>query len=219
MKIILGLPKGSLEEATYALFKKAGWNIKTSSRSYFPSIDDDEISVILLRAQEIARYVQEGVLDAGLTGRDWVEESGADVHEVCELCYAKSGTGRVRWVVAVPDNSDIKDISDLNGKRIATEAVNMTSNFLEKNNIQAEIEFSWGATEVKAPELVDAIVELTETGSSLRANNLRILTTIMESTTRLIANKESWKDDEKRRKSTTCPSCWTVPSMPNPKSA
>ena len=200
MKIVLGLPKGSLEEATYALFKKAGWNIKAGGRSYFPSIDDEEISVILLRAQEISRYVEEGVLDAGLTGRDWIEENGSDVQEVIELCYAKSGSGRVRWVVAVPENSDIRSVKNLEGKRIATEAVNMTEKFLKKNGIRAEVEFSWGATEVKAPELVDAIVELTETGSSLRANNLRILETVMESTTRLIANKQAWQDEEKQRK-------------------
>ena len=200
MKIVLGLPKGSLQKATFSLFKKAGWKITSGSRSYFPTVDDEEVSVILLRAQEISRYVEEGALDAGLTGKDWIEENGSDVHEVIELCYAKQGTGRVRWVIAVPESSPIKSIKDLEGKRIATEAVNMTRKFLKRNNINAEVEFSWGATEVKAPELVDAIVELTETGSSLRANNLRIVETVMESTTRLIANKESWKNEEKRRK-------------------
>jgi len=200
MKVKLGLPKGSLQDATFALFKKAGWTITASSRSYFPQIDDDELSVVLIRAQEIARYVEEGVLDVGLTGRDWVEENNADVHEVIELCYAKQGSGQVRWVVAVPEDSPMKTVQNLQGKRIATEAVNMTRKFLEKHNIQADVEFSWGATEVKVPDLVDAIVELTETGSSLRAHKLRILDTVMESTTRLIANRESWKDPEKRAK-------------------
>jgi len=200
MKVVLGLPKGSLQEATFALFKKAGWNISSGSRSYFPTVNDEELSIILIRAQEISRYVEEGVLDAGLTGRDWIEENASDVYEVIELCYAKQGTGRVRWVVAVPEDSPIKSIKDLEGKRIATEAVNMTRKFLAHNNVKADVEFSWGATEVKVPRLVDAIVELTETGSSLMANNLRILTTVMESTTRLIANKESWKDGAKRRK-------------------
>ena len=200
MKIVLGLPKGSMEKMTCALFKKAGWNIKSSERSYFPSIDDEELSVILLRAQEISRYVEEGVLDAGLTGKDWIEENGSAVREVIELCYAKQGAGRVRWVVAVPENSPIKSVKDLQGKRIATEAVKITRKFLKKSGVTAEVEFSWGATEVKAPELVDAIVELTETGASLRANDLRILVTVMESTTRLIVNKQSWKDKEKRRK-------------------
>ena len=200
MNVKLGLPKGSLQETTFNLFKKAGWSIKASSRSYFPRIDDDEFTVMLLRAQEIARYVEEGVLDAGLTGQDWVEENNADVVEVIELCYAKSGSGKVRWVVAVPEDSPIVSVKDLGGKRIATEAVNMTQKFLDKHGVKAEVEFSWGATEVKVPELVDAIVELTETGSSLKANNLRILDTVMESTTRLIANKECWNDPAKRSK-------------------
>jgi len=199
-QLVLGLPKGSLEKSTYELFRKAGFNIKSSSRSYVPRSDDPELQIRLLRAQEMSRYVELGMLDAGLTGHDWIVENGSDVHEVCELKYAKQGRNPVRWVVAVPENSDIHSPKDLQGKRIATEAVGIAQTYLDKHGVQADIEFSWGATEVKAPELVDAIVELTETGNSLRANNLRILDTILESNTQLICNRESWKDDWKRGK-------------------
>jgi len=200
MKLTLGLPKGSLQESTFELFRKAGYNISVSARSYFPTIDDPEISVILLRAQEISIYVEQGVLDAGVTGKDWIEENGSKVHEVAELVYAKTGFTPVRWVLAVPEDSPVKSVEDLAGKRIATEAVNLTRNFLTKHGVEADVEFSWGATEVKAPELVDAIVELTETGSSLRAHNLRIVETLMTSTTRFIANTTAWADAWKRGK-------------------
>lgn len=199
-KIILGLPKGSLQESTFAMFKKAGFAIRTGSRSYIPSVDDPQIEARLIRAQEISRYVEQGVLDAGLTGHDWIVENNSDVKEVANLVYAKVGLKPVRWVVAVPNNSTIQSARDLEGKRIATEAVGLTRQYLEKHNVNAEVEFSWGATEMKAPELVDAIVELTETGSSLRANNLRIVDTVLESTTRFIANHNSWKNDWKRKK-------------------
>ena len=199
-KIVLGLPKGSLQESTFAMMKKAGFTIRTGSRSYIPSVDDPEIEARLIRAQEISRYVEQGVLDAGLTGYDWIVENKSDVHEVANLIYAKVGLKPVRWVVAVPNDSPIKEPRDLNGKRIATEAVGLTRQYLEKHNIKAEVEFSWGATEVKAPELVDAIVEITETGSSLRANNLRIMDTVLESTTRMIANKKAWNDGWKKKK-------------------
>ena len=200
MKLKLGLPKGSLQEATIELFGKAGYKISVSSRSYMPYIDDEEIAPLLIRAQEISRYVEDGVLDAGLTGRDWIVENGSDVIEVEELLYAKQGYRPVRWVVAVPNGSDIKTVEDLNGKRIATEAVNLTRNFLSSRGVEADVEFSWGATEIKAPDLVDAIVELTETGRSLKAHNLRIVETVLESTTRLIANRSSWEDGWKRSK-------------------
>ena len=196
----LGIPKGSLQESTVRLFKKAGYNISVSSRSYFPKIDDPDIEVILLRAQEIARYVQEGVLDAGLTGKDWIVENDADVEEVENLVYGKCDCLPVRWVLAVPNASNIKSVHDLEGKKIATELVNSTKKYLKKHKVNAEVEFSWGATEVKAPKLVDAIVELTETGSSLKANNLRIVETIVESTTKFIANKESFKNEWKKKK-------------------
>jgi len=199
-KIILGLPKGSLQESTFAMFKKAGFSIRTGSRSYIPSVDDPQIEARLIRAQEISRYVEQGVLDAGLTGHDWIVENNSDVNEVANLVYAKVGLKPVRWVVAVPNDSTIQSAKDLEGKRIATEAVGLTRQYLEKHNVKAEVEFSWGATEMKAPELVDAIVELTETGSSLRANNLRIVDTVLESTTRFIANHNSWKNDWKRKK-------------------
>lgn len=179
---------------------KAGFKIKSGSRSYVPSIDDPEIDPRLIRAQEISRYVELGMLDAGMTGHDWIVENGSDVVEVTELVYSKQGMRPVRWVVAVPNDSPIQAIQDLNGKRIATEAVGLTQKFLDDNGIQADVEFSWGATEVKAPDLVDAIVDLTETGSSLRANNLRIVDTILESTTRLIANKAAWQDPWKKAK-------------------
>ncbi len=196
----LGLPKGSIQESTFELFKRAGYKITPSSRSYFPRIDDAEIEPILIRAQEMARYVEEGVLDAGLTGKDWIMETGAKVHEVCELIYGKTGMKPVRWVLAVHNDSKIKSVKDLQGKRIATEVVNITKNYLRKNKVKADVEFSWGATEVKPPKLVDAIVELTETGSSLAANNLRIVETLLQSTTQLIANKKSWEDGWKRNK-------------------
>lgn len=199
-KLVLGLPKGSLQETTFAMFKKAGYNISSGSRSYIPRVDDAEIDGRLIRAQEISRYVEHGMLDAGLTGHDWIVENGSEVVEVCELIYAKQGMRPVRWVVAVPESSDIQSAKDLQGKRIATEAVGLTDAYLKKHGVEADVEFSWGATEVKAPELVDAIVELTETGSSLRANNLRIVDTVLESTTRLIANKSAWEDPWKRSK-------------------
>lgn len=193
-KIVLGLPKGSLQESTIQIFQKAGYKISVSSRSYKPSIDDSDFECLLIRAQEMSRYVEDGVLDVGITGKDWIEENGSKVHEVCELIYGKVGLRPVRWVVAVPNDSKIKSVKDLQGKRIATEAVQMTKRYLKRHGVKAEVEFSWGATEIKAPDLVDAIVELTETGSSLRANNLRILDTVVESTTRLIVNKERWND-------------------------
>ena len=196
----LGIPSGSLQEATADLFRKAGWNISFQSRSYYPTIDDPEISCILIRAQEIARYVQDGVMDAGLTGYDWVVENRAKVREVAELVFSKASRRPVRWVLAVPNDSPIKSASDLQGKRIATEAVHLTTDYLTRHGVTAHVEFSWGATEVKPPHLADAIIEVTETGSSLRANNLRIVDTILESTTRLIANEAAWSDPWKRRK-------------------
>lgn len=198
--IKLGIPKGSLEEATVKLFAKAGYTIKISSRSYFPSIDDGEIECMLIRAQEIARYVADGVLDAGLTGKDWVQENRADVVEVADLIYSKQSSRPVRWVLAVPNDSSIQSVKDLQGKRIATEVVNMTVDYLKKHGVTAQVEFSWGATEVKPPKLVDAIVEVTETGNSLRANNLRIVDTLMESTTKFIMNKDSYQDEWKQDK-------------------
>ncbi|MDD5704551.1 MAG: ATP phosphoribosyltransferase [Kiritimatiellae bacterium] len=198
--IVLGLPKGSLQDATFNMMRKAGFSLSVGSRSYVPSCDDPQLRCRLIRAQEISRYVELGVLDAGITGYDWIYESNADVVEVAELLYAKQGLRPVRWVVAVPNDSPIREIKDLNGKRIATEAVGMTRRYLAQHGVNAEVEFSWGATEVKAPELVDAIVELTETGSSLRANNLRILDTVLESTTRLVANRKAWDDEGKRAK-------------------
>jgi ATP phosphoribosyltransferase len=196
----VGLPKGSLQESTLTLFRKAGFAVTVGSRSYIPSIDDEELSGLLIRAQEMARYVQDGILDLGLTGRDWVMEQNARVKEVCTLQYAKGGLRPVRWVVAVPTDSPIRRIEDLKGKRVATELVQFTRRFLKERGIDALVEFSWGATEVKAPRLADAIVELTETGSSLAANNLRIVDTILESTTVLIANRDAWKDPWKRQK-------------------
>ena len=199
-KLKLGFPKGSLQDSTIELFKKAGIKISVSSRSYFPTSNDDELEIMLVRSQEMAKYVQDGVFDAGLTGFDWICESGAKVKEVCELKYAKSGFRPVRWVLAVPNDSKIKSIKDLQGKRIATELLNYTKKYFAKNKVKANIEFSWGATEAKAGKLVDAIVELTETGSSLRANNLRIVEELLTSTTRLIANAAAWKDSWKREK-------------------
>jgi ATP phosphoribosyltransferase len=200
MKLKLGIPKGSLENATVDLFRRAGFQITVSSRSYFPSIDDPDIECMLIRAQEMARYVEDGVLDAGLTGRDWVLENDAHVHTVADLIYAKQSFGKVRWVLAVPESSPVKSVKDLQGKIIATELVSATERYLQSHGVTAKVEFSWGATEVKPPELADAIVEVTETGSSLRANKLRIVETVMESNTQLIANLDSWKDDWKRRK-------------------
>ncbi len=200
MKLKMGLPKGSLQEKTFEMFRRAGYKITPGNRSYFPFVDDPELEIVLLRAQEISLYVEDGVFDCGITGKDWIEENNSKVHEVAEFVYAKSGLGKVRWVIAVPEQSKIRKLDDLNGKHIATEAVNMTKRFLKKHGIKADVEFSWGATEAKTPDLVDAIVDVTETGSSLKANNLRIVDTIMESTTRFIANKESWKDARKRRK-------------------
>src|SRR5437773_11468798 len=198
-----GLPKGSLQESTFALMAKAGWKVTTSSRSYVPRTDDTELELRLIRAQEISRYVEHGFLDAGLTGADWIAENDSDVHVVGEIAYSKQTTNPARWVLAVPNDSPIKTVKDLQGKRVATELVELTRRWLAKNGVQAEVEFSWGATEVKAPELVDAIVELTETGSSLRANNLRIVDELVRSYPQLIANKDSWKNDWKRQKTET----------------
>ena len=199
-KLKLGLPKGSLEESTFELFKKAGYNIKASSRSYFPNVDDDELEIMLLRAQEIPIYVENGALDAGLCGSDWVAECNVKVTKVADLIYAKQSRKKVRWVIAVPADSKIKTVKDLKGKRVATELVNFTKKYLKKAGIKADVEFSWGATEAKAPLLVDAIVEITETGSSLKANNLKIIETILESNTVVIANnaaaKDAWKSNK-----------------------
>ena len=200
MTLKLGIPKGSLEIATIDLFRRAGFNIATSSRSYFPVVDDPEIECMLIRAQEMARYVEDGVLDAGLTGRDWVEENEARVETVADLIYAKQSFGKVRWVLAAPEASPYRTVQDLEGKVIATELVGTTRRYLASKNVRAKVEFSWGATEVKPPELADAIVEVTETGSSLRANKLRIIETVLESNTQLIANCDSWLNDWKRRK-------------------
>lgn len=199
-KLRLGLPKGSLQEATFGLMAKAGWKITVTSRSYLPRVDDPELELRLIRAQEISRYVEHGFLDAGLTGADWIAENDSDVHVVCEVAYSKQTTSPARWVLAVPNDSPIRSVQDLEGKRIATELVQLTKRWLKKHGVRAEVEFSWGATEVKAPELVDAIVELTETGASLQANNLRIVETLVTSFPQLIANKQSWKNLWKRRK-------------------
>lgn len=196
----LGLPKGSLQESTLRLFRKAGYIISISARSYYPVFDDPEIESMLIRAQEMARYVEDGHLDCGLTGKDWILEQNADVIEVAELRYAKEGFRPVKWVIAVPMDSKIKTVKDLEGKRIATELVGYTKRYLKQKGIKAEVDFSWGATEVKPPHLADAIVELTETGTSLKANNLRVVETIIESTTRFIANKKAWQDKWKRQK-------------------
>jgi ATP phosphoribosyltransferase len=196
----LGLPKGSLQESTLKLFRKAGYHISVSSRSYYPSFDDSEIEAMLIRAQEMAGYVETGILDCGLTGKDWILEQNASVHEVAELIYAKEGLRPVKWVIAVPNDSKIKTVRDLNGTRIATELVGFTKRYLKSKGVKAEVDFSWGATEVKPPHLADAIVELTETGTSLRANNLRVVDTILQSSTRFIANKKAWQDTWKRRK-------------------
>ncbi|NWG14599.1 MAG: ATP phosphoribosyltransferase [Acidobacteria bacterium] len=199
-KLKLGLPKGSLQESTVELFKRAGIRVLASERSYFPSTDDEELEVMLVRSQEMATYVEDGLFDAGLTGRDWIIETGAHVKEVCELVYAKSGFRPVQWVLAVPENSPVRSVKDLQGKRIATELVNVVKKYLARNKVKAKVEFSWGATEAKAGILVDAIVELTETGSSLRANKLRIVDEVLASSTRFIANTRAWKDPWKRKK-------------------
>ena len=196
----LGVPAGSLQEATAELFRRAGYRISFSSRSYYPTIDDDQIECLLIRAQEMARYVEDGVLDAGLTGHDWIVETGADVEEVAELVFSKVSRRPVRWVLCVPEDSPIMSIEDLEGKRIATEAVGLTTRYLADHGVSARVEFSWGATEVKPPKLADAIVEVTETGSSLRANNLRIVAEVLQSTPRFIANHQAYADPWKRQK-------------------
>ena len=199
-ELMLGIPKGSLESTTAEMFARAGYQISISSRSYYPTIDDDEIKCMLIRAQEMSRYVEKGILDCGLTGYDWIQENGSDIVEVAELVYGKVGRKPLRWVLCVPEGSDIKGPKDLEGKLIATEAVGMTKRYLTKHGVNATVEFSWGATEVKPPLLADAIVEITETGSSIRANNLVIIDTLCESTTRFIANKEAMQDDFKKAK-------------------
>ena len=196
----LGIPAGSLQEATAELFRRAGYQISFHSRNYFPEMDDDQVECMLIRAQEMARYVEDGVLDAGLTGYDWIMETGADVHEVAELVFSKVSRRPVRWVLCVPNDSPVKTVADLEGARVATEAVGLTERFFKKHGVSAKIEFSWGATEVKPPKLADAIVEVTETGSSLRANSLRIVDEVLQSTTRFIANRTAYQDDWKRQK-------------------
>jgi len=196
----LGLPKGSLQDATIEKMAKAGYNISVSARSYIPYVDDEELEIRMIRAQEISRYVELGYLDCGITGYDWIQENGSKVHEVGEFLFSKATRQPTRWVLAVSENSKIQSAKDLNGKRIATEVVNLTKKFLRQHKVKAEVEFSWGATEVKAHELVDAIVEVTETGSSLVANKLRIVDTLLTSTPRLISNHDSWKDPWKRKK-------------------
>lgn len=198
--LMLGLPKGSLEESTKALFAKAGWKITTSSRSYKPSIDDPELDGRFVRAQEVSRYVEHGFFDCGLTGYDWVQENDSDVVEVCDLVYSRASTMKSRWVLCVPEASDITKPEQLAGKRVATELVGTVKRYFEKKGIKADVEFSWGATEVKVPDLVDAIVDITETGSSLRANKLRIVDTLLETNTKIIANKASWANPAKRKK-------------------
>ncbi len=200
-KLKLGLPKGSLQEATFKVFKKAGFTITIGSRSYFPSIDDEEIEPVLIRAQEMSRYIEDGILDCGITGEDWITENNSQVVKVEELAYSKATLQPVRWVLAVPNDSSVKKVKDLQGARIATELVNATKKYLKKNGVSAEVEFSWGATEAKArAKLVDAIVELTETGSSLRAHELRIVDTVCFSTTQFVANKKAWADSWKKEK-------------------
>ena len=198
--LILGLPKGSLQNATLDLFEKAGWNIYVSSRSYRPTSDDKELELRLIRAQEIGRYVDHGFLDCGITGQDWIAENRADVEVICDLAYSRASTNPTRWVLVVPEDSPIQKVEDLEGKRIATESVGLTTDFLKNKGVNAEVEFSWGATEVKVPELVDAIVDVTEPGSSLRANKLRIVDTLMESFPQFVANKSAYEDEWKREK-------------------
>lgn len=199
-KLKIAIPKGSLEEATYQLFKKAGFNISVGSRSYFPSIDDPELEVILFRPQEMSRYIEDGIVDCGITGHDWIVENESSIVELCELQYSKRTRNPVRWVLAVHNDSPFKSVKDLQGKKIVTELVNVTKQYLKKHKVEAEVEFSWGATEVKPPRLADAIVEATETGSSLRANNLKIIDTLLSSIPKFIANKKSYQDDWKHRK-------------------
>ncbi len=196
----LGLPKGSLQDATLQLFARAGWRITVNPRSYYPAVDDPEISCLLVRAQEMARYVETGALDAGITGHDWIQETSAEVVEICELVYAKQSLAPVRWVLAVPEESPIRGPRDLEGKVIATEVVQLTQNYLRKHGVTARVEFSWGATEIKVPQLADAIVEVTETGSSLRAHRLRIVDTVLESSTRFIASRAAAADPWRREK-------------------
>ncbi len=198
--LMLGLPKGSLQDSTIKLFGKAGFNISVSSRSYRPSIDDEELDGRFVRAQEVSRYVEHGYFDCGLTGQDWVRENNSDVVEVCDLVYSRASNKRSKWIIAVPEASPVQSVKDLEGKRIATEVVNITRDYLKENGVNAEVEFSWGATEVKVPDLVDAIVDLTETGNSIRANKLRIVDTLLYTNTVLIANKNSWEDPKKRKK-------------------
>jgi len=200
LKLRLGLPKGSLQEATFQLFKQAGFELTVRSRSYFPTINDPELEVVLMRAQEIPRYVNDGVLDAGLSGLDWIMENEADVVEVADLIYAKNTSNPIRLVIAVANDSDIKTVADLKGKRIATELVRVTEKYLKSNGVDAYVEYSYGATEVKVPHLVDAIADITETGSSIKANNLRIIATVLQSTTKLHANRNAWKDPWKKEK-------------------
>jgi ATP phosphoribosyltransferase len=198
--LMLGLPKGSLQDSTIKLFGKAGFNISVSSRSYRPSIDDEELDGRFVRAQEVSRYVEHGYFDCGLTGQDWVKENDSDVVEVCSLVYSRASNKRSKWIIAVPEGSTVQTVKDLEGKRIATEVVNITRQYLKDNGVNAEVEFSWGATEVKVPDLVDAIVDLTETGNSIRANKLRIVDTLLYTNTVLIANKASWENPAKRKK-------------------
>ncbi len=200
MELKLGIPKGSLQASTLSIFKEAGYNIKVRERNYYPSVDDPELSCMLIRAQEMARYVEGGQLDCGLTGLDWIKENRADIVEVAELTYAKQSFSKIRWVLAVKEGSPYTCAKDLEGKTIATEVVNLTKDYFEAQGVNVNVEFSWGTTEVKVPELADAIVEITETGSSLRANNLKIIDTVLETTTRFIANKEAYNDPEKRQK-------------------
>ena len=200
MALRLGLPKGSLQEATFEMLSRAGYEVSVDSRSYYPRMDDPDIEPVLMRAQEIPRYVSAGALDAGLSGLDWVVETGADIVEVCDLVYSKASRVPARWVVAVAQDSPIQSPKALQGKRIATEVVNVTKRYLAEKGIEADVEFSWGATEVKVPDMVDAIVELTETGSSLAANNLRVLDTVLETNTKLMASKKAWADPWKRQK-------------------
>jgi ATP phosphoribosyltransferase len=197
---MLGLPKGSLQDATIKLFAKAGFDISVSSRSYRPSIDDEQLDGRFVRAQEVSRYVEHGYFDCGLTGQDWVLENASDVVEVCDLVYSRASNVRSKWIIAVPENSPVQTVKDLQGKRIATEVINITRQYLKDQGVNAEVEFSWGATEVKVPDLVDAIVDLTETGNSIRANKLRIVDTLLYTNTVLIANKDSWEDPKKREK-------------------
>ncbi|HEX3730680.1 MAG TPA: ATP phosphoribosyltransferase [Opitutaceae bacterium] len=198
--LMLGLPKGSLEESTIALFAKAGWKISVNSRSYKPSIDDDELDGRFIRSQEVSRYVEHGFFDCGLCGQDWIHENESDVVEVCDLVYSRASLRKARWVLCVPEDSPVKQPADLAGKRVATELVGTVRKYFAARKIDIQVEFSWGATEVKVPDLVDAIVDLTETGSSLRANKLRIVDTILETNTKLIANKQSWANPAKRKK-------------------